>query len=131
MITKWQWTPDIQAGYIVSDIYHILTTQTEPTDVGLLDFVLHKQVPLKMSIFAWRFLRGRLPTKNNLVRRGLLSAEEAGCVAGCGHDESMSHLFIHCESYGALWRHIRSWIGVSGVEPYDISEHLFRFIHLT
>jgi len=43
----------------------------------------------------------------------------------------VSHLFMHCDSYMALWRHIRSWIGVSGVEPYDISEHLFQFIHFT
>jgi hypothetical protein len=84
-----------------------------------------------VSIFAWRLLQDRLPTKTNLVRRGLLNAEEAGCVAGCGHDESAAHLFLHCDIYGAIWRHIRSWIGVSGVEPYDISEHVVQFIHFT
>ena len=68
-----QWNPDTQGGYTVSGAYHILTTPTEPTDVGLLDLVWHKQVPLKVSIFAWRLLRDRLPTKNNLVREEVCS----------------------------------------------------------
>jgi hypothetical protein len=52
-------------------------------------------------------------------------------VAGCGHDESVSHLLLHCDRYVALWRHIRTWIGVTGADPHDISEHLFQFIHYT
>ncbi|KEH34323.1 hypothetical protein MTR_3g464640 [Medicago truncatula] len=66
----------------------------------------------------------------NLLKK-FCKFEEVGCGAGCGRDESVSHLFIHCERYGVLWRHLRLWIGVSGVEPYDISEHLYQFIHIT
>jgi hypothetical protein len=128
---RWQWNPDIQGGYTVSGVYHILTTPTKPIDVGLLDLVWHKQVPLKVSIFAWRLMRDKLPTKTNLVRRGMIPAEDARCVAGCSQDESVSHLFLHCDDYRELWRLIRSWIGVSGVEPFDIGEHFFQFIHLT
>jgi len=61
----------------------------------------------------------------------MLTAEDARCVVGCGHDESVSHLFLFCDSYGLLWWHIRVWIGVTGVDPHDISEHLFWFIHYT
>ncbi|PNY01082.1 glutamate-gated kainate-type ion channel receptor subunit GluR7 [Trifolium pratense] len=34
--------------------------------------------------FAWRLLRDRLPTKVNLVFRGIISLEARSCVAGCG-----------------------------------------------
>jgi len=61
----------------------------------------------------------------------MINAETAGCVASCGHDESAPHLFLHCVTFGTLWWHIRSWIGVSGVEPNDICEHFFQFIHCT
>jgi hypothetical protein len=61
----------------------------------------------------------------------LLNAESVACGAGCGHDESASHLFFHCDSFGPLWGHIRLWIGVSSVEPNDICEHFFQFIHCT
>jgi hypothetical protein len=69
---KWQWNPDIQGGYTVSGAYHILTTPTDPPTGGMIDFVWHKQVPMKVSIFAWRLLRDRLPTRNNLLRNNLL-----------------------------------------------------------
>jgi len=128
---RWRWNPDTRRGYTVSGAYHMLTTPTEPTDVGLLDLVWHNQVPLKVSIFGWRLLQDRLPTKNNLVRRGLISVADATCVAGCDNNETMSHLFVHCDNYGALWRHIRLWIGVLGVEPYGLSEHFHQFIHST
>jgi len=90
-----------------------------------------RQVPLKVTIFAWRLLRDRLPTKLNLVRRGVLSADDARCIAGCGHDESASYLFLHCDIFGSLWQQVRSWIGVSGVEPHDICDHFVQFIHYT
>ena len=127
---RWHWTPNIHGGYTVSGVYHILTTSTDPPDVGLHDLVLHKQVPQKVSIFVWRMLRDRLPTKTNLLRRGLFTVEVARCATGCGFDESVSHLFLHCDSYGSLWWHIRAWIGVTGVVPHDISDHLFQFIHI-
>jgi len=43
----------------MSGAYHILITQVEPPAVGMGDLVWHKQVPLKVSIFAWRLLRDR------------------------------------------------------------------------
>ena len=65
---RWQWDPDIVGGYTVRGAYHILIAQTDPPDVGMNDLVWHKQVPLKVSILAWRLLQNRLPTKLNLVR---------------------------------------------------------------
>jgi len=53
------------------------------------------------------------------------------CVSGCGNEESTSRLFLHCDVFGSLWQYIRSWIGVSGVDPHNISEHLYQFIHYT
>ncbi|MCI34113.1 kinesin-like protein, partial [Trifolium medium] len=44
-------------GYSVRGAYQILTTQQlDPVD-GVEDLIWHKQVPLKVSIFAWRLLR--------------------------------------------------------------------------
>ena len=51
------------------------------------DLVWHNQVPLKVSIFAWRLLHDRLPTKSNLVIRDIISSESRFCVFGCGQVE--------------------------------------------
>jgi len=86
-------------------------------------------VSLKVSILAWRLLRDRLPTKNNLLRRGVIDAEAVMCVTGCGLEETVPHLFIHCPTFGTLWQHIRSWIGMSGVDPLNIDDHFTQFTH--
>jgi len=67
----------------------------------------------------------------NLLRRGILQAEGGGYVAGCGSEEIASHLFLHCEVFGSLWHHVRSWIGMSGVDPHNNSEHFFQFTNYT
>ncbi|MCI39465.1 glutamate-gated kainate-type ion channel receptor subunit GluR5, partial [Trifolium medium] len=60
-------------------------------------------VPLKVSIFAWRLLQDRLPTRANLVSRGILSTAAHHCVSGCGAVESAQHLFLSCGTFGPLW----------------------------
>ncbi|KAK2369241.1 hypothetical protein QL285_082389 [Trifolium repens] len=51
---RWQWRPDPVSGYSVRDAYQILTSQDTVT-IGTADYLLwHNQVPLKVSIFAWR-----------------------------------------------------------------------------
>jgi hypothetical protein len=107
----------------VRGVYHQLTTQAEPPDVTMGDLIWHKQVPLKVFIFAWRLLRDRLPTKNHLLRRGIINGEAVMCVTGCGMAETASHLFIHCATFGSLWHLIRSWIRMTGVDPLNIDDH--------
>jgi len=116
-------------GYTVRGAYHILTTQDPPSENATRDLIWHKQVPLKVSILAWRLLRDMLPTKNNHFWRGIIQAGNIRCVAGCRIDESASHLFLHCELFGALWQHVRLWIGVSGVDPQNIHDHFIQFTH--
>ncbi|AES69923.2 lysine decarboxylase family protein [Medicago truncatula] len=48
-----------------------------------MDLVWHKQVPLKVSIFALRLIRDRLPTRTNLIARRVLLPDMSSYVAGC------------------------------------------------
>ena len=115
----------------MSGTYQILTNQVDHSRDGLVDLVWHQQVPLKVLIMAWRLLQDRLPTKINLVRCKILQQDAARCVAGCDHDETTSHLFIHCGLFSSLWQHIKSWLGVAGADPRNIGDHLMQFIHCT
>jgi hypothetical protein len=106
----WQWQPDHDTGYSVRGAYHLLTSQDSVIVGETNDLVWHKQVPLKVSIFAWRLLRDRLLTKTNLVARGIISPEVHFCVSGCGSVESAQHLFLSCGVFGSLWALVYSWI---------------------
>jgi len=67
-----------------------------------LELVWHQQVPLKVLVFAWRLIRDRLPTKANLAIRGVIPAEDISCVSGCGHVETVEHLFLSCSTFASL-----------------------------
>jgi len=131
ILDRWQWDPDIHDGYTVRGAYQILSTTVVPNLDTNIDYIWHKQVPLKVSISAWRLLKDMLPTKNNLVRRSIFHVAENTCVAGCGVEESATHLFLHCGVFGSLWQNIRAWIGVEGVDPSSINDHFIQFIHST
>ncbi|GAU44198.1 hypothetical protein TSUD_373340 [Trifolium subterraneum] len=88
------WQPDLEKGYFVRGAYQLLTSHDSVSTDVAEELIWHTQVPLKVSIFAWRLLRDRLPTKANLVTRGIISSEAHYCVSGCGVVESAQHLFL-------------------------------------
>ena len=84
-------------------------------------------MPLKVSILTWRLLRDRWPTKNNLLRRGIISTANSFCLAGCEQVETVQHLFLHCDLSSSLWQQVQNWIGVSGVDHQSIQTHFIQF----
>ncbi|GAU26521.1 hypothetical protein TSUD_361540 [Trifolium subterraneum] len=89
--------------------------------------IWHSHVPLKVSIFAWRLLRDRLPTKTNMVTRGILSPAAHFCITGCGEAESAHHLFISCSTFGSLWTSVCSWIDITPVHSASIRDYFVQF----
>jgi len=76
---------------------------------------LDKDIPLKVVLFAWRPIRDRLPTKDNLIRRGILDSDDSLCVGGSM--ETSPHLFLHCQFFGEVWHFIHLCFGVYSVIP--------------
>jgi len=74
----WMWLRDPSVGYAVRGAYRILTSGTLIShDAPLVsaDLLWRKNIPLKVSVFAWRLFRNRLPTKANLFCRGVIHNE--------------------------------------------------------
>lgn len=51
---------------------------------AIRDLIWLKQVPLKVSISAWRVLRNKLLMKVNLVAHDIITQDAQLCVTGCG-----------------------------------------------
>jgi len=107
--------------------YQVLTSNDSQFLDASEKLIWHSQVPLKVSILAWRLLRNRLPTKNNLMNRGIIYVENTFCTAGCGQVETAKHLFLHCDSFGSLWQQVRFWLGVSGVDHQSLGANFLQF----
>ena len=72
ILNRWRWILDPINGYFVKETYQYLTMMDAPPEWGLLDVVWQKQALLKVSVFAWRLIHNRLPTKNNIARRRVI-----------------------------------------------------------
>lgn len=90
----------------------------------------HKLVPTKVSLFDWRLLQDRIPTRSNLVRRHVLQPIDNLCVGGCSFSETVDHLFIGCDLFASAWNLVCHWLGVPCVFLGSVTNHYFQFIHL-
>ncbi|MCI27527.1 helicase-like protein, partial [Trifolium medium] len=54
---SWVWRHDIGGGYSVRGAYALLTTRDAVNAAVASDLIWHIQVPLKVSVLAWRLLR--------------------------------------------------------------------------
>ena len=108
-VTNYQrWQLDPYAGYTIRGAYQLLTSQDTSQVDHTTCLFWHKQVPLKVSIFALRLLRDRLPKRPNLLHRNIITDVDVGYLTGCDHLETSQHLFLSCDFYDSLWYAVQS-----------------------
>jgi len=92
------------------------------------EIMWHRDVPLKVYLFAWRLFINRLPKKDNLFRRGIIPSNSQLSI--CGSHESANHLLLTCNIFSSPRYLVRSWFGISSVDPYEIADHFVQFSSL-
>jgi hypothetical protein len=127
---RWLWRLDSSSIYTVRSAYKFLNEHLNHVAEVQLPSFLHKDVPLKVGLFAWRLFCDRLSTKDNLFRCRVIDLYAQFCIGGCGEVESSSHLFLHCNLFGSVWNYIYRWVGVSAVMPADVTDHFIQFSHI-
>jgi len=72
---KWLWKLESSNDFTVRSAYKVLIHQQHSATTVSSKVLWHKDIPLKIVLFAWRLFRDRLPTKDNLFRRGVISSD--------------------------------------------------------
>jgi hypothetical protein len=106
---RWKWGG---GNYSVKIAYQSLI-EGEGEDPNWAGEVWSPLIPLRLSTLAWRLLQNRLPTKENLRRRGININSSIRCVGGCSEFESVEHLFFNCPILSMAWKEIARWLGIS------------------
>nr|GEW15411.1 RNA-directed DNA polymerase, eukaryota [Tanacetum cinerariifolium] len=79
-----------------------------------------KYVPIKINIFVWRARRDCLPSRENLMRRGVVM-ESTDCSIYCLVEEDVHHILLQCNlAHSVLLRICRWW---------DIDWQSWSFFH--
>ncbi|GJY21254.1 hypothetical protein Tco_0393820 [Tanacetum coccineum] len=68
---RWFWDMNGSGTYRVKDVRNMLDDFFLPKDEVATRWLPH--LPIKLNVFAWRLYLDRLPTKSNLIRRGIQS----------------------------------------------------------
>lgn len=126
---RWRWLLGPINGYSVKGTCRYLTMVDALSDQVLLVDVWQKQLPIKVSLFAWRLFRNRLPTKDNLLRRHILPSDDNLCVDGCGSVETTDHLIFLCDTSERVWSAVLQWLHLSFVAPIRSKFHFLQFGH--
>ncbi|MCH79404.1 LINE-1 reverse transcriptase like [Trifolium medium] len=124
---SWWWKPDPEGFFSVKTTYSLLFKELNDTvSVPGLENHVFQQIwcspaPSKIIAFSWQLLHNRIPTRDNLLRCGVLRAEDSrGCVFCTGTVESSTHLFLHCDFSYRIWVEIFRWLGVVFVMPSNL-----------
>ncbi|GKV36160.1 hypothetical protein SLEP1_g44321 [Rubroshorea leprosula] len=95
---KWEWIHSINGHYSTKTAYLMLVKQRrELEEAELFKRIWSKILPSKVAAFNWKVMLDRIPTKTNLLKRGIAKdTEDTKCVLCENEDEDSNHLFLNC-----------------------------------
>ncbi|XP_024967329.1 uncharacterized protein LOC112507122 [Cynara cardunculus var. scolymus] len=68
----------------------------------------NKLIPSKVKIHIWRTCRDKLPTLDNLVKRGI-TVDTNKCILCKEEAEDVNHIFLGCKKTGVVREAINKW----------------------
>lgn len=124
---RWEWVGDVSGVYSVRSAYACLTEESliasgfSDDQMAILGRLWQSLALPKVISFSWQLLLDRVPTRVNLVRRGVILDEEMASSILCGGDEeSTLDLFMRCPFAQIVWYDVFRWLGWQLPMPPDL-----------
>jgi hypothetical protein len=123
----WVWCDDRADGFSVKSCYFLLLRKfreqrlLDPCTMFAVSKIWSCGIPSKISAFSWQLLLNRIPTKENLCKRGIIPQHQSVCIFCNGSLELAVHLFLHCDTAAKVWYEIMSWLGLVIIVPLNIA----------
>ncbi|GKC12718.1 RNA-directed DNA polymerase, eukaryota [Tanacetum coccineum] len=103
---RWYWDLNGNGFFCVKDVRNLLDDFFLPKADVATRWI--KQIPIKINIFAWRVFLDRLPSKMNLLRRGV-QVSSLLCPICISYNEDVSHSFFSCSLAVDVSRLVCRW----------------------
>jgi len=108
------WRGDPKGMFLVKSAYSILTNHQQVSiKEGVFCSLWQAKAMPRVLVTAWRVLLDRIPTRANLIRRGVL-VNSPLCALCNTLEESSQHLFLECVFAQRVWSMCYRWIGILG-----------------
>nr|GFB76486.1 RNA-directed DNA polymerase, eukaryota [Tanacetum cinerariifolium] len=103
---RWVWELNGEGVFRVKDLRNLLDEYFLLKDSTATRRV--KSIPIKINVFAWKVYLDRLPTRLNLLRRGI-QVPSLSCLVCNAAYEDMSHLLFSCDLANDVVRLVCRW----------------------
>ncbi|GKV21933.1 hypothetical protein SLEP1_g31856 [Rubroshorea leprosula] len=111
---KWEWVHKSDGKYSSSSAYSLLTKAQQTTKEKCFKRIWNHNIPTKIAAFNWRVVLDKIPTKKNLLKRGIDSVrDDVKCRLCEEEDEDSAHLFLRCKVAKWIWKECAKWWGIS------------------
>lgn len=110
-----RWLPSSNDSFTVSSCYKILSNSFVPFGLSnrydsVFASIWKMEVPIKVKALGWRCFLNKIPTRDNLLVRGILNSSfNLSCVF-CEVGESSIHSFLCCRKVFEVWKEMTDWI---------------------
>ncbi|GKU93948.1 hypothetical protein SLEP1_g7497 [Rubroshorea leprosula] len=113
VIDKWEWIHDKGGQYSTKSAYSILTKErVESIKEKTFKRIWNPILPSKISTFIWQLVLDKIPTKVNLLRRGVIKDTNETKCALCNEEEEVTtHMFLNCKIARWVWKACSKWWG--------------------
>ncbi|XP_058747131.1 uncharacterized protein LOC131620130 [Vicia villosa] len=114
-----RWQHGVDGIFAVSSCYNWLNLQHIPPGPddrfhSAFSAIWKVEAPAKVKAFGWRCFLNKLPTKDSLLRKGILNSSSNLECAFCGDcHESLLHSFLSCRNSVIVWREMSDWVGMN------------------
>ncbi|GKA53863.1 RNA-directed DNA polymerase, eukaryota [Tanacetum coccineum] len=107
---RWAWDLNGGGDFCVKDARDLVDEVLLPKENVATRWI--KTIHIKVNVFAWKLHLDRLPTRSNLLKRGI-QVQSSLCPICNVLQEDTSHLFFSCDVALAISRLICQWWNVS------------------
>ncbi|XP_057803173.1 uncharacterized protein LOC131018471 [Salvia miltiorrhiza] len=132
---RWIWKPSPNGFFSVNSAYKEiskeLSSNTQSSIGKEFRSIWKAAATQKAKFTAWRILKDRMATCENLIRRQIsISNVEADCIFCRSQQEDSNHLFFGCQRTSEIWYELLSWLGVQMALQPRAKEHFNTFSNL-
>ena len=118
---RWRWVLQDDGNFTVKALSRVVEDKILRVESGALVTLWNSWVPKKVNIFIWRLLKGRLPVREELDRRGI-DLDSLLCPCCNNAVESCNHSFVFCNFAMSIWEKVFNWWRVGNVNVFSIGE---------
>ncbi|GJY39956.1 reverse transcriptase domain, reverse transcriptase zinc-binding domain protein [Tanacetum coccineum] len=122
---RWKWNVDDKGLFSVKVLSRYIEEHNMTVSLEGNKTIWRSIIPRKVNVFVWRALRGRLPVRTELDKKGI-DLDSLLCP-GCDNVvESVDHCLALCENAINVWDKIFSWWRVGPVDVFTIKDFLLH-----